>query len=890
MAEPPPTEPAAADFFMAALWDAAQSPEVDVPGYDVLDEISRGGMGVVYHARQLRPEREVALKVLLPEFAKEAEMLARFQLEARAMAALDHPGILPVYEVGDADGMPFFSMKLATGGSLADRLRGGRLPPKESVALMIQLTRAVHHAHQHGVLHRDLKPGNFLFLEDGRACVSDFGLAKLTVSDQRPLTRTESFFGTPHYMPPEVAAGSVADATVAGDLYSMGAVLYECLTGRRPHEARENVAALLRSIADDPIQPPTAVEPHLPGDLSIICMKALERNPSDRYATLEDLADDLERWTEGRPIKARPVGMAEATWRWARRHPLPATLAATLLTVILVGSILLAISNSQLQQQLQRKLIEQARSDRLLGLPGHREKALAQLKQAASLAASPEIGDEAAALFARPDLSRLELDKNPLVEIKPPDRMADDRIVNWRIPPDGAMTLATHESGTVRLWLENETSPAAEWRPNEGGEIIADFTPDRTAVVLAGTEQGVVLEPVSLPGGRRILAGPEPMSQYLSIDPASRKVALGRVDGLEVLDLGTDGGSWHFGDAQARCAAAWSADGSRIAIAVGDRREAVILSAESGAVCATAAVTGLPQHLAFHPGSGLLAIASDDGTISLCDGSSGAIWTTLRFAARSLSFSSDGAELHASGDDGRVRKWPVVQPVAFHEWQEAPRQKADGAVFGMKASPDGKRLLTLSSGCLAVWAVEERRQTGHFLLETQRIDVRPSAWWLDSQTLLVQVPGGLEKLSIDAQGKPGSSTRVPRVPGSSVLDVRPDGWVVSVSDEDGNQFQELWPDGDPDQAKPIEATVAKEPPIGARHESSGLTVSLNDGDVIELRYPDGRTMKLTPPMNPGVKALWFSPDAETLVMLTRTHRVFSWDLDELDTVLKADGL
>ena len=883
---------------MAALWDAAQSPDVDVPGYVVLDEISRGGMGVVYHARQLRPEREVALKVLLPQFATEPEMLARFQLEARAMAALDHPGILPVYEVGDADGMPFFSMKLATGGSLADRLRNSPLPPNEAVALMIQLTRAVHHAHQHGVLHRDLKPGNFLFMEDGRACVSDFGLAKLTVSDQRPLTRTESFFGTPHYMPPEVAAGSVADATVAGDLYSMGAVLYECLTGRRPHEAPENVAALLRSIADDPIQPPAAVAPHLPGDLSIICMKALERNPSDRYATLEDLADDLERWTQGRPIKARPVGMAEATWRWARRHPLPATLAATLVIVILAGSILLAISNSQrgaaladARRKLQRSLIEQARSERLLGMPDHRERALAQLKQAASLAASPEIRDEAAALLARPDLSRLEVVKNPPAEMKPPDRLADDKVGKWQISPDGAMTLTTHESGTVRLWPKDATSPTGEWRPHAGGEIIADFTPDGTAVVLAETEQGVVVEPLSSPGARRILAGPGPMSQYLTIDPAGRKVALARVDGLDVMNLGPGGGSWHFGAAQARCAAAWSADSSRIATAVGDRREVVILAAESGAVCATAALTGLPQHLAFHPGGGLLAIASDDGIISLCDVSAGTIWTTLRFAARSLSFSADGGELRAGGDDGRIRKWPVAEPIAFHEWPEAPRQKADGAVFGLKASPDGTRLLTLSNGCLALWSVAERRQTGHFLLETQRIDVRPSAWWLDDQTLLVQVPGGLEKIGINGKGQPGTPTRVPRVPGSSVLEVRPDGgWLVSVSDEEGNQSHELWPGGNSDQARTIEATLVKEPPIRARHDPSGLTASLNDGDIIELRFPDRGTMKLTPPMNPGVRALWFSPNAEKLVILTRTHRVFSWDLEELDATLKADGL
>lgn len=878
MADPSPNEPPIEEFFMAALWDAARPATLTVPGYTILDEISRGGMGVVYHARQLRPKREVALKVLLPHLAEEPEMLARFQLEARAMAALDHPGILPVYEVGEADGTPFFSMKLATGGSLSDRLRMGHLPPKEGAALMIQLTRALHHAHQHGVLHRDLKPGNFLFLEDGRACVSDFGLAKLTVPDHGPLTRTESFFGTPHYMPPEVAAGSVGDATVAGDLYSMGAVFYECLTGKRPHPEKENVAALLRSISDDPVKPPKEIDPSLPKDLSIICMKALERIPKDRYATAGDFADDLERWMDGRLIKARPASAMEVTCRWARRHPLSAGLVAALLAVMFIGTTLLAISNRErgaalldARLRLHRSLIDQARSERLLGAPGHRDRAMADLRQASVLARSPEIRDEAAALLARPDLS------------------PEARVTAAEEEARGRFYLTPDDSGIVRLWQKDANDPLKEWVSPPGNKIIDDFTPDGNSLVLAGTEQGVILHNLST-SQSKILAAPGPLVQFLTIDPAGRKVALARVDGLEVIGL-LDGASWHFGETQARCPAAWSADGSRVATAVGDRREVVILAAENGAVCTTVAVTGMPQLLAFHPAGTLLAVASDDGNIAIGDTATGATWTSFHFSASSLAFSADGKELQATGNDGGIRAWPVSLPAAFHEWPEPPRTKEDGAVFGMALSPDGTHVLTIASGCIAVWSVAEERQTGYHLLENQRIDVRASAWWLNDSEILIQVPGGLEKMTIDAAGKPVDPERVPRVPGSTVLDVRPDGgWIVSVEDEDGNTACELWPGGNSTEARPTEEPPDPATTITATHPASGQSATLAEGDTIVVRRADGSELRLIPPLDPGVRALRFSPDGQRLLILTRLHRVLSWDVTALAAALDANGL
>jgi WD40 repeat protein len=646
------------------------------------------------------------------------------------------------------------------------------------------------------------------------------------------------------------------------------------------------VAALLRSIADDPIAAPDTLKPELPRDLSVICLKALERKPADRYATLEDFADDIERWIDGRTIRARPVGPLEGSWRWAVRHPLSAGLLAALLGVSLAGGVTLAVSNHQrgealadARQKLLRSLIDQARSERLLGSPGHRERALSLLRQAAGIAKTPEIRDEAAALLARPDLG---VRASMAAAATAPVDFPDDPVTGWK---GSHRVLTLHESGAARLW-ENQR-PIREWMAPDGREITGDFLPDGGGLVLAETEQGMLLErPGQAPA---VLATPGPMLRFLSVDPTGRRVATGGENGYEIRPLTAPGDPWRWGDAQARCAAAWSADGERLAVAAGDRREVVLLTAADGSTCATMPVTGVPQHLAIDPGGGLLAVASDDGVIALGDAATGATWCKLKFQASALAFSATGDELRATGSDGRVRTWPVFSPESVLEWSEPARAKSDGAVFGMSFSPDGKHLLTVSNGCLAVWSVADRRQTGHHLLENQRIDVQSAAWWLGDREVLIQVPGGLELLSIGPDGKPGATKRVPRVPGSSVLDVLPDGgWRVSVIDEEGEKSCELWTGGDPEKAQPAEPPAARSPKVTAT--AGELTATLDDLGAIELVRVDGRRMRLILPLDPGVRALAFSRDGRQLIALTSLHRIFAWDLEKLAVRLDELGL
>src|SRR5438132_8543294 len=299
--------------------------------YQILEEIGRGGMGVIYRARQRHSRRVVALKRILSCHADSRETLMRFRREAQAAANLDHPNILPIYEVSESEGLPFFSMKFAGGGSLLEAAPMLRREPRRAVALMAKVARAVQYAHVQGILHRDLKPGNILLDGGGEPLVSDFGLAKW-LQPNSDLTRTPSIFGTPGYIAPEQVNGSNGNLTPAADLYSLGAVLFHLLTGRPPFTG-EHALKVIQQASEKPAPKLRSVAPALDRDLETICAKCLEHEPQARYRSAGDLAEDLERWLHGHSIVARPVSPPVRLWRWSRRNPIVAGMAALLLTL-----------------------------------------------------------------------------------------------------------------------------------------------------------------------------------------------------------------------------------------------------------------------------------------------------------------------------------------------------------------------------------------------------------------------------------------------------------------------------------------------------------------------------------------------------------------------------
>ena len=298
----------------------------DFGDYELLEEIGRGGQGVVFRARQKTLNRTVALKVIgLGEWATKAH-LKRFRLEAEAAASLDHPGIVPIHEVGERDGSCYFSMKLVEGGQLDEVVRHEAMSIRCAVELIAKVSRTVHYAHEHGILHRDIKPGNILLDKKGEPHLTDFGLARL-VESESTVTRTLEVLGTPSYMAPEQAVGNNAQLTSATDVYGLGAVLYQLLTGHPPFTGGTTYETIKLLLDTEPRQP-RLLNPKIDRDLSTICLKCLEKDPQCRYSSSLALAEDLEHWLKHEPIRARRTGIVIRGSKWVRRNPTTALLFA----------------------------------------------------------------------------------------------------------------------------------------------------------------------------------------------------------------------------------------------------------------------------------------------------------------------------------------------------------------------------------------------------------------------------------------------------------------------------------------------------------------------------------------------------------------------------------
>ncbi|CAN5690432.1 hypothetical protein BH23PLA1_BH23PLA1_05350 [soil metagenome] len=309
-----------------------------VPGYEVIRELGRGGMGIVYLARQVRLNRPCVLKMIRSGEYADYQAVLRFLAEAEAIAKLTHPNIVQIHALGEAAGLPFIELEYIEGGNLAQSLDGTPWTSLEAARLVESMALAIHEAHRQGIVHRDLKPANVLLTADQTVKITDFGLAKLLGTDSG-LTATDAILGTPSYMAPEQAEGRLKDIGIATDIHALGVILYELVTGRTPFRGSTVQETLLQVRHNEPVNPSRLV-PKLSGDLETIILKCLEKEPSRRYRSAQAMADDLKCFQNGEPIEARRVGSFERTWRWSRRHPAIASLTATVVLLMVLGSVI----------------------------------------------------------------------------------------------------------------------------------------------------------------------------------------------------------------------------------------------------------------------------------------------------------------------------------------------------------------------------------------------------------------------------------------------------------------------------------------------------------------------------------------------------------------------
>jgi len=655
--------------------------------YELQKILGEGGMGVVYKARQISLNRPVALKMIKAARFASDDDLRRFQNEAEAVARLDHPNIVPNFEVGRFEDQHYFSMKLIGGESLDKRLKKYGADPRRAARLVAVVAGAIHHAHQRGILHRDLKPANILIDPDGQPHVTDFGLAKRVEGDGE-LTQSGAILGTPAYMAPEQASGTRGVVTTSTDVHGLGAILFALLTGRAPFGGA-TVLDTLEQVRERAPDSPRKLNPRVPRDLDVICLKCLEKDPRRRYASADALAEDLNRWVAGEPIAARRVSNAARVWMWCRRNPV-AAIAAGLVAASLVAVAVLSLLYASQQTRLAtaRKLYADEQTHRA------DEQAAAAAKISGSLA---DTNRRLAMLFFGRAQGSFENDQIGvgvlwLVEswrfaVKAGDpswqHLARANLSLWRynchelkgvlshgggvdraiFSPDGKLVLSTSDDRTARLWDAATAQPTSQPMVHEGGIGSAAFSPDGKTIL---TSSGTTV--------RLWDARANPVGQPMVHQGPVSKVAFSP-DGKIILTSTWD-----------KTARLWNAvDGRPIGQPLDHAKQSTAVQS------------------VVSPDGRIILTGGQDKTARLWDAATAKpIGQPMvhRDTVSSVAFSPDGKTILTGGLDKTARLWDAVTTKSI-----GPPLVHQDAVWSVAFSPDGRTPLTVSGKTVRLWDI-----------------------------------------------------------------------------------------------------------------------------------------------------------------------------------------
>jgi len=859
--------------------------------YELLDEIARGGMGVVYKARQVRLNRIVALKMILAgEFASEADV-QRFQTEAEAAAQLDHPGIVPIFEVGEHEGHHYFSMGLVEGESLAHRMADGPLPPNAAAELVQQIAKAIEYAHEKGVVHRDLKPANILIDQDGQPRVTDFGVAK-KVEGESNLTATGQILGTPSYMPPEQAAGRLGDVGPPADVYSLGAILYAALTGRPPFQASNPMDTLLQVLDKEPVSP-RQLDFKIPRDVETICLKCLEKDPRRRYDSAAALQADLSRWLADEPILARPITGAERLVKWVKRRPQVALLTSMILGLIGLVMMVAIVGFAAVLWQWRSAVTQRENAEVSLYF-----NQIALVDRELSAGNSGQA--EQVLLDCRHDLRGWEWDYlNRVCEADHRTLRADTFSVNGvAFGPRGERIVSTHGGGTIKVWNVATGDLLLDIKAFQGvsGNVFGvAVSPDgrqiAAAVLESGPPQTAVVRTWDAQTGRELLTLRSDATQVLrvafSADSkllASDSFKWGRRAAIEVWDAATGGHLHRLPEA--------SGTFQPVALCFHPDQDRLAASSTDGTIKIYEATSGretisLPGHklrvgsLAFSPdgkylasGDGLLSQATlekNEHEVVIWDMTSGVAKHTLfghRGAIHAVAFSADGESLASASQDGTVRIWNVTDGKALRVIQGHSQQ-----VIGVAFSPTGRVLASASvDNTIKLWNMSSDPK-GHIVCQHDRA-VTCVAFSRDSRRLASASADRTIKIWDAKTGVSRAALKGHEDTVRSIAFSPDDSYLASVSSDRTLRIWEL-PSGKQIHSIPAHYGAVYDVAVSA---DSSLLATAGEDNMVAIWDP--RSGNQLHRINvPAVRSVAFSPDSHRLAAADWNQVVHFFDAD-----------